>query len=281
MHDSDIIKIENLCVQFALQTNVVEAVKGVSFSIKDKETLALVGESGSGKSVTAMSILRLNEYSGGTYSSGTIKFKNKNGNIIDILSLDKQELRKVRGNEIAMIFQEPMSSLNPVLTIGLQIIESIILHQNVDYTKGKEIAVNLLNLVRIPEPAKQLNQYPHHFSGGMRQRLMIAMALSCKPKLLIADEPSTALDVTIQAQIIDLIKLLQNEVGMAVLFITHDMGVVAEVADRVIVMYEGNIVEEGPVKEIFYQPTHEYTKRLINAVPKLGSMKGKELPEKF
>ena len=281
MHDSDIIKIENLCVQFALQTNVVEAVKGVSFSIKDKETLALVGESGSGKSVTAMSILRLNEYSGGTYPSGTIKFKNKNGNIIDILSLDKQELRKVRGNEIAMIFQEPMSSLNPVLTIGLQIIESIILHQNVDYTKGKEIAVNLLNLVRIPEPAKQLNQYPHHFSGGMRQRLMIAMALSCKPKLLIADEPSTALDVTIQAQIIDLIRLLQNEVGMAVLFITHDMGVVAEVADRVIVMYEGNIVEEGPVKEIFYHPTHEYTKRLINAVPKLGSMKGKELPEKF
>ena len=281
MHDSDIIKIENLCVQFALQTNVVEAVRGVSFTIKDKETLALVGESGSGKSVTAMSILRLNEYSGGTYSSGTIKFKNKNGNIIDILSLDKQELRKVRGNEIAMIFQEPMSSLNPVLTIGLQIIESIILHQNVDYTKGKEIAVNLLNLVRIPEPAKQLNQYPHHFSGGMRQRLMIAMALSCKPKLLIADEPSTALDVTIQAQIIDLIKLLQNEVGMAVLFITHDMGVVAEVADRVIVMYEGNIVEEGLVKEIFYQPTHEYTKRLINAVPKLGSMKGKELPEKF
>ena len=281
MHDSDIIKIENLCVQFALQTNVVEAVRGVSFSIKDKETLALVGESGSGKSVTAMSILRLNEYSGGTYPSGTIKFKSKNGNIIDILSLDKQELRKVRGNEIAMIFQEPMSSLNPVLTIGLQIIESIILHQNVDYTKGKEIAVNLLNLVRIPEPAKQLNQYPHHFSGGMRQRLMIAMALSCKPKLLIADEPSTALDVTIQAQIIDLIRLLQNEVGMAVLFITHDMGVVAEVADRVIVMYEGNIVEEGPVKEIFYQPTHEYTKRLINAVPKLGSMKGKELPEKF
>ena len=281
MHDSDIIKIENLCVQFALQTNVVEAVRGVSFSIKDKETLALVGESGSGKSVTAMSILRLNEYSGGTYPSGTIKFKNKIGNIIDILSLDKQELRKVRGNEIAMIFQEPMSSLNPVLTIGLQIIESIILHQNVDYTKGKEIAVNLLNLVRIPEPAKQLNQYPHHFSGGMRQRLMIAMALSCKPKLLIADEPSTALDVTIQAQIIDLIRLLQNEVGMAVLFITHDMGVVAEVADRVIVMYEGNIVEEGPVKEIFYQPTHEYTKRLINAVPKLGSMKGKELPEKF
>ena len=281
MRDTDIIQIENLCVQFALQTIVVEAVKGVSFSIKDKETLALVGESGSGKSVTAMSLLRLNEYSGGIYPSGEIKFKNKNGNIIDILSLDKQNLRKIRGNEIAMIFQEPMSSLNPVLTIGSQIIESIILHQNVDYTKGKEIAVNLLNLVRIPEPAKQLSQYPHHFSGGMRQRLMIAMALSCKPKLLIADEPSTALDVTIQAQIIDLIRLLQNEVGMAVLFITHDMGVVAEVADRVIVMYEGNIVEEGPVKEIFYQPTHEYTKRLISAVPKLGSMKGKELPEKF
>ena len=276
-----IVEVKDLRVFFPQDGPPIKAVDGVSFRIAEGETLAIVGESGSGKSVSAMALMRLNDISNGYMPSGSVDFRLKDGNVVDIAKLSERELQKIRGNEISMIFQEPMSSLNPVLTIGFQISEAFILHQGLSIEEAKKKSVEMLRLVRIPEPERQINQYPHHFSGGMRQRVMIAMALSCRPKLLIADEPSTALDVTIQAQIIDLIKSLQEEIGMAVLFITHDMGVVAEVADRIIVMLKGNIVEEGNPEEIFFNSQHEYTKTLINSVPTLGSMKGKDRPEKF
>lgn len=276
-----LLEANNLSVYFDSDTGVIKAVDDISFTIKYGETLALVGESGSGKSVLAMSLMRLNEITNGYIPNGSIKFNLSNNEIVDIVSLKDIRLQKIRGNEISMIFQEPMTSLNPVLTIGKQISESIELHQKLNKEDTRKKTVEMLNLVRIPEPEKQYNQYPHHFSGGMRQRVMIAMALSCRPKLLIADEPTTALDVTIQSQILSLIKNLQNQLGMAILFITHDMGVVAEVADRVIVMLNGKIVEEGIPKQIFHSPVKEYTKNLINSVPKLGSMRGKSNPEKF
>ena len=276
-----IVEVKDLRVFFPQDGPPIKAVDGVSFRIAEGETLAIVGESGSGKSVSAMALMRLNDISNGYMPSGSVDFNLKDGNTVDIAKLSEKELQKIRGNEISMIFQEPMSSLNPVLTIGFQISEAFILHQGLSSEEAEKKSVEMLRLVRIPEPERQINQYPHHFSGGMRQRVMIAMALSCRPKLLIADEPSTALDVTIQAQIIDLIKSLQEEIGMAVLFITHDMGVVAEVADRIIVMLKGNIVEEGNPDEIFFNSQHEYTKTLINSVPTLGSMKGKDRPEKF
>jgi len=276
-----LLEANNLSVYFDSDTGVIKAVDDISFTIKYGETLALVGESGSGKSVLAMSLMRLNEITNGYIPNGSIKFNLSNNEIVDIVSLKDIRLQKIRGNEISMIFQEPMTSLNPVLTIGKQISESIELHQKLNKEDARKKTVEMLNLVRIPEPEKQYNQYPHHFSGGMRQRVMIAMALSCRPKLLIADEPTTALDVTIQSQILSLIKNLQNQLGMAILFITHDMGVVAEVADRVIVMLNGKIVEEGIPKQIFHSPVKEYTKNLINSVPKLGSMRGKSNPEKF
>ena len=276
-----LLEANNLSVYFDSDTGVIKAVDDISFTIKYGETLALVGESGSGKSVLAMSLMRLNEITNGYIANGSIKFNLSNNEIVDIVSLKDIRLQKIRGNEISMIFQEPMTSLNPVLTIGKQISESIELHQKLNKEDTRKKTVEMLNLVRIPEPEKQYNQYPHHFSGGMRQRVMIAMALSCRPKLLIADEPTTALDVTIQSQILSLIKNLQNQLGMAILFITHDMGVVAEVADRVIVMLNGKIVEEGIPKQIFHSPVKEYTKNLINSVPKLGSMRGKSNPEKF
>lgn len=276
-----LLEANNLSVYFDSDTGVIKAVDDISFTIRYGETLALVGESGSGKSVLAMSLMRLNEITNGYIANGSIKFNLSNNEIVDIVSLKDIRLQKIRGNEISMIFQEPMTSLNPVLTIGKQISESIELHQKLNKEDTRKKTVEMLNLVRIPEPEKQYNQYPHHFSGGMRQRVMIAMALSCQPKLLIADEPTTALDVTIQSQILSLIKNLQNQLGMAILFITHDMGVVAEVADRVIVMLNGKIVEEGIPKQIFHSPVKEYTKNLINSVPKLGSMRGKSNPEKF
>jgi glutathione transport system ATP-binding protein len=276
-----LLEANNLSVYFDSDTGVIKAVDDISFTIKYGETLALVGESGSGKSVLAMSLMRLNEITNGYIPNGSIKFNLSNNEIVDIVSLKDIRLQKIRGNEISMIFQEPMTSLNPVLTIGKQISESIELHQKLNKEDARKKTVEMLNLVRIPAPEKQYNQYPHHFSGGMRQRVMIAMALSCRPKLLIADEPTTALDVTIQSQILSLIKNLQNQLGMAILFITHDMGVVAEVADRVIVMLNGKIVEEGIPKQIFHSPVKEYTKNLINSVPKLGSMRGKSNPEKF
>jgi len=278
---NNLLEANNLSVYFDTDDGVIKAVEGISFTIKQGETLALVGESGSGKSVSAMSLMRLNEITNGYIASGSIKFCLSNKEMVDIVSLKDDSLQKIRGNEISMIFQEPMTSLNPVLTIGRQISESIELHQKLNKEDAKNKTVEMLSLVRIPEPEKQYNQYPHHFSGGMRQRVMIAMALSCRPKLLIADEPTTALDVTIQSQILSLIKNLQNQFGMAILFITHDMGVVAEVADRVIVMFNGKIVEEGGPKKIFHNPAEEYTKKLINSVPKLGSMRGKNNPEKF
>ena len=281
MEIGNLLEVNDLSVYFDSDDDVIKAVDGISFKIKQGETLAIVGESGSGKSVSAMSLMRLNEIINGYIASGSINFSLSNNETVDIVSLKDFRLQKIRGNEISMIFQEPMTSLNPVLTIGKQISESIELHQKLNKEDARKKTVEMLKLVRIPEPEKQYNQYPHHFSGGMRQRVMIAMALSCRPKLLIADEPTTALDVTIQAQILSLIKNLQNQLGMAILFITHDMGVVAEVADRVIVMLNGKIVEEGIPKQIFHRPVKEYTKNLINSVPKLGSMRGKSNPEKF
>ena len=281
MNENCIVNIENLRVHFPVNKELVKAVEGVSFSINQGETLAVVGESGSGKSVTAMSILRLNDMAGAKMPTGSIKLRLKNNDVVDMFETTEKDLVNIRGNHVSMIFQEPMTCLNPVLTVGLQISEAIMIHQGLNEEKARDKTLEMLNLVRIPDPNKVINSYPHHFSGGMRQRVMIAMALSCRPQLLIADEPTTALDVTIQAQIIDLIKLLQNEIGMAVLFITHDMAVVAEVADRVIVMKNGKIVEQDDVDTIFHNPDHPYTKKLINAVPQIGSMKGKDFPEMF
>ena len=276
-----VIKVKDLKVHFNLKDQVVKAVDGVSFDIKKGETIAIVGESGSGKSVTALSLMRLIDYSGGNIVSGEINLETKNKLNLDLVQQGQEVMKDIRGNDVSMIFQEPMTSLNPVFTIRMQMTETIIKHQRKTKAEALEIALEMLKLVRIPEPEKRLNQYPHELSGGMRQRVMIAMALSCKPSLLIADEPTTALDVTIQAQILDLIKLLQRDIGMSVIFITHDMGVVAEIADRVVVMFSGKKVEEGSALEIFNNPQHPYTKSLLAAVPKLGSMKGKLLPAKF
>ena len=281
MDGNRLIEVDDLRVYFPLEDETVKAVEGVSWHIDKGETLAVVGESGSGKSVTAMSLMRLTDYAGGKIMSGTVNFRRKNGNVLDLAAQPQEVMRDIRGNDISMIFQDPMTSLNPVFTVGMQIAEAIILHQGKTEQEALEIALEMLKLVRIPEPEKQLTQYPHQLSGGMRQRVMIAMALSCRPSLLIADEPTTALDVTIQAQILDLIKLLQRDIGMSVMFITHDMAVVAEVADRVVVMLRGEKVEEGPAMEVFHDPQHPYTKALLSAVPRLGSMTGRTLPAKF
>ena len=281
MDEKRLIEVDDLRVYFPLEDETVKAVEGVSWHIDKGETLAVVGESGSGKSVTAMSLMRLTDYAGGKIMSGTANFRRKNGATVDLASEKQDVMRNIRGNDISMIFQEPMTSLNPVFTVGMQIAEAIILHQGKTEEEALDMALEMLKLVRIPEPEKQLTQYPHQLSGGMRQRVMIAMALSCRPSLLIADEPTTALDVTIQAQILGLIKKLQQDIGMSVMFITHDMGVVAEVADRVFVMLRGEKFEEGPAVEIFHNPQHPYTKALLSAVPKLGSMNGRTLPAKF
>ena len=281
MDEKRLIEVDDLRVYFPLEDETVKAVEGVSWHIDKGETLAVVGESGSGKSVTAMSLMRLTDYAEGKIMSGTANFRRKNGATVDLASERQDVMRNIRGNDISMIFQEPMTSLNPVFTVGMQIAEAIILHQGKTEEEALDMALEMLKLVRIPEPEKQLTQYPHQLSGGMRQRVMIAMALSCRPSLLIADEPTTALDVTIQAQILGLIKKLQQDIGMSVMFITHDMGVVAEVADRVVVMLRGEKVEEGPAVEIFHNPQHPYTKALLSAVPKLCSMNGRTLPAKF
>ena len=279
---SRVLQVDDLHVHFPLEFGrVVKAVRGVSFHIDRGETLAIVGESGSGKSVSAMSVMRLNDYMHAQYPSGKITMTPGGGQPIDVLNASQSFMQDVRGQHVSMIFQEPMTSLNPVLKNGFQVTEAILRHQDVTEDEARKRALELFDLVRIPESIKRFGQYPHQLSGGMRQRVMIAMALACRPSLLIADEPTTALDVTIQAQILDLIKMLQKEIGMAVLFITHDMGVVAEVADRVAVMLLGRKVEEGTAEEIFHRPQHPYTQALLNAVPRLGSMQGKDLPEKF
>src|SRR5271170_6413687 len=276
-----VLAVSALAVEFRTSERTVSAVRDVSFSVGRAETVAIVGESGSGKSVTALSVLRLVEHGGGRILAGKLEFQRPAGQRIDLVQADAATLRSIRGAEIAMIFQEPMTSLNPVYTVGEQIAESIRLHQHQDYAAARAEARRMLEQVRIPEAAQVAGRYPHQLSGGMRQRVMIAMALSCKPALLIADEPTTALDVTIQAQILELIRRLQSEMHMAVIFITHDMGVVAEVAERVLVMYRGEIVEQGSADAIFHAPRNPYTRALLAAVPSLGSMTGTDLPARF
>src|SRR5919107_1760586 len=260
-----LLEVENLQVHFRTPEGVNRAVDGVSFSVAEGETLAIVGESGCGKSVTANSILRLVPEPPGKIA-GSIRFDGTN-----LLTLRDRQMREIRGNHISMIFQEPMTSLNPVLTVGRQLRETLSLHQGLDREAADNRAFEMLTLVGIPEARRRLREYPHQLSGGMRQRVMIAMALACSPRLLIADEPTTALDVTIQAQILDLMRDLKRRVGAAIVLITHDLGVVAEVAERVMVMYAGRKVEEAPVAELFRSPRHPYTQGLLGAVPKLGS----------
>ena len=274
-----IARIENLRVSFETKDGPVVGVKDVSFEINPGETVCIVGESGSGKSVSSLSLMRLIEYGGGTIAGGRLIFDRKDGKELDLASADQSLMRTIRGNEIGMIFQEPMTALNPVFTVGRQLAEGLMLHKGMKKGEAMRKAVELLREVRIPEPERRIKQYPHELSGGMRQRVVIAMALACEPRLLIADEPTTALDVTIQAEILALMDRLKRETGTAVMFITHDMAVVAQMADRVVVMFRGNKVEEGPVEQIFAAPKHDYTKALLAAVPKLGEMTGKPLPE--
>ena len=258
-----LLKVNNLKTYFFTDDGVVKAVDGVDFEVYPGETLGIVGESGCGKSVTSLSILRLLDEKG-KIVDGEIIFEGK-----DLVKLDENKMREIRGNDIAMIFQEPMVALNPVYTVGDQIMEAIILHQKVHKDEARKIAIDMLRKVGIPEPEKRVDEYPHELSGGMRQRAMIAMALSCHPKLLIADEPTTALDVTIQAQILELMKQLQKDLGMAIIMITHDLGVIAEISDRVAVMYAGKMVEYTDVKRLFKNPKHPYTWALLNAIPRL------------
>ncbi|WP_321938842.1 dipeptide ABC transporter ATP-binding protein [Paraburkholderia sp. J8-2] len=276
-----VIDVRDLRVSFKRGASTFEAVRNLSFHVDRGETLAIVGESGSGKSVTSLSLMRLVEHGGGSIAGGSIELRRRNGSVLDLTRASASTMRSVRGADIAMIFQEPMTSLNPVFTVGNQISEAIALHQQMNATQARAETLRLLDLVRIPEARRVMERYPHQLSGGMRQRVMIAMALSCKPALLIADEPTTALDVTIQAQILQLIRGLQDEMDMGVVFITHDMGVVAEVADRILVMYRGEKVEEGASDTLFAAPSHRYTQALLAAVPKLGAMQGTDLPEKF
>ncbi|WHQ74415.1 dipeptide ABC transporter ATP-binding protein [Pantoea sp. Lij88] len=275
-----VLAVRDLNVRFQHEGTVTDAVRHLSLDLFRGETLALVGESGSGKSVTSLALMRLIEQAGGIVS-GEVQLRRRNGDVLDLMRASKGQMRRVRGADMAMIFQEPMTSLNPVFSVGEQIAESIRLHQGLSHAGALAEARRMLDLVRIPDAHNVLSRFPHQLSGGMRQRVMIAMALCCKPALLIADEPTTALDVTIQAQILQLIRVLQKEMQMGVIFITHDMGVVAEMADRVQVMYRGEVVENAPVAELFSAPQQPYTQALLAAVPRLGSMQGQPLPAKF
>lgn len=266
------LEVKNLSVHFSTADGHVKAVDNISFSIKPGETLGIVGESGSGKSVSALSIMQLNASPPCSYPSGEILFEGK-----DLLKTSEKELQRIRGNEIAMIFQDPMTSLNPVFTVGKQLIESIRKHQKVSKKEAKLRAIQMLTDVGIADPDKRMKEYPHQFSGGMRQRVMIAMALSCNPKLLIADEPTTALDVTIQAQLLELMSSLQEKYGMAIIMITHDLGVVARIADRIIVMYGGTVVEEGSTNDLFYEPLMPYSWSLLQSLPSSNQRKGDRL----
>ncbi len=267
-----LLEIKDLTVRFYTSDGVVKAVNGVSYQLHEGETLGVVGESGCGKSVHARSIMRLIPIPPGKIEKGEIWFDGR-----DLLKLPKNDMYQIRGPEIAMVFQDPMTFLNPVLTVGFQIVEAIKLHQNLDKKEAYEKAGELLTLVGIPEAAQRLNDYPHQFSGGMRQRAMIAMSLSCNPRLLIADEPTTALDVTIQAQIVDLVKRLQRQLGMAVMWITHDLGVAASLVKKVNVMYAGYLVERGSAKDIFKRPLHPYTQGLLASIPRLDQKPGSTL----
>jgi len=280
MLDSDrpLVSIDNLRVEFKGEDGPIVAVENVSFAIAPGETVCVVGESGSGKSVTSLSLMRLVEFGGGEITGGRLEFARDSGTT-DLAHADPDTMRSIRGDEIGMIFQEPMTSLNPVFTIERQMTDGLRVHRGLSAGEARARALELLQQVRIPEPERRMKQYPHELSGGMRQRVVIAMAMACEPRLLIADEPTTALDVTIQAEILSLIDRLKRETGMAVLFITHDMAVVAQMADRVVVMFRGNLVEEGPVEEIFANPKQDYTRALLAAVPRLGEMRGKPVPE--
>ncbi|SHH66926.1 glutathione transport system ATP-binding protein [Pollutimonas bauzanensis] len=279
--DDRVLQVENLSVQFKGAERSIDAVKNLSFHVDRGETLAIVGESGSGKSVTSLALMRLVEYGGGRIIGGRVLFRRRNRQMVDMAAASGKTLRSLRGADMAMIFQEPMTSLNPIFPVGEQIAESIRLHQGLGRGQALARALQMLDQVRIPDARNVLGRYPHQLSGGMRQRVMIAMALACKPALLIADEPTTALDVTIQAQILQLIRELQREMNMGVIFITHDMGVVAEVADRVLVMLRGDSVETGSAQQVFATPRHAYTQSLLAAVPRLGSMRGTDEPEHF
>jgi peptide/nickel transport system ATP-binding protein len=264
-----VLEVEGLRTELSSGRGVIKAVDGVSLSLRRGETLAIVGESGCGKSMTALSIMRLVPEPPGKIVGGSIKLEGR-----ELLTLDEAAMRAVRGNDISMIFQEPMTSLNPVLTIGSQISEAVRLHQDLSKSAAMDKAVDMLRLVRIPEPAQRASEYPHQLSGGMRQRVMIAMALACNPKVLLADEPTTALDVTIQAQILDLVLALQRELGTAIILITHDLGVVAETAQRVVVMYAGRKIEEATVEALFAEPQHPYTHGLLASIPRLALIAG-------
>ncbi|MGE5257444.1 MAG: ABC transporter ATP-binding protein [Hyphomicrobiales bacterium] len=270
--DEILLEVKHLKTYFFLDEGVSQAVDGMDFLIHRGKTLGMIGESGCGKSVSALSVLQLIPDPPGKIISGEILFERQ-----DLLNKSRDEIKKIRGNEISMIFQEPMTSLNPVFTIGDQIMEPILLHQGVAKARARQMAIEMLDLVGIPSPAKRVDEYPHQLSGGMRQRAMIAMALSCKPKLLIADEPTTALDVTIQAQILALIKRIKNEIGMAVLMITHDLGVIAETAEDVVVAYAGKAVEYADVLTIFKSPAHPYTQALYNSIPRLTDTQKRRL----
>jgi len=267
-----LLEVKNLRTQFFTQDGVVNAVNGISYTLNEGETLGIVGESGCGKSVGVMSLIRLIPSPPGKVAGGEVWFDGQ-----DLLKASDDQIRAIRGNKISMIFQDPMTSLNPVLTIGRQIGEALELHLGMDKKQARQRTIELLELVGIPSAADRIDNYPHQFSGGMRQRVMIAMGLSCNPQLLIADEPTTALDVTIQAQIVDLVKRLRDEIGMAIIWITHDLGVVAGLADRVIVMYAGYIVEEAPIKELYHNPRHPYTLGLLGSLPRLDA----DRPEKL
>jgi oligopeptide/dipeptide ABC transporter ATP-binding protein len=267
-----LLEIDNLQTHFFTSAGVVKAVDGVSYTVEQGETVAVVGESGSGKSVTAMSIMRLIPWPPGKIVGGSVNFDGK-----DLLALTEDQMRDIRGRDIGMIFQEPMTSLNPVLTIGLQLTEPMIAHLDMSEEAAMEKAAKLLDLVGISEPKRRLSQYPHHLSGGMRQRVVIAMALACDPKLIIADEPTTALDVTIQAQILELMKNLTRDLGVAMIIITHNLGVVARYADRVNVMYAGRIIESGTATEIYHKPRHPYTLALLKSVPRMDRQRSEKL----
>jgi oligopeptide transport system ATP-binding protein len=261
---SKLLQVRDLETRFYTQDGVVKAVNGVTYNLDEGETLGIVGESGCGKSVSVLSMMKLIPSPPGKITGGEVLFEDR-----DLLKMDADEIRHIRGNRLAMIFQDPMTSLNPVLTIGRQVGEALEVHMGMDKTQARRRSIELLDMVGIPQADQRIRDYPHQFSGGMRQRVMIAMALSCNPQILIADEPTTALDVTIQAQIVDLVKRLQDEIGMAVIWITHDLGVVAGLVNRVNVMYAGFIVETGPVKDIYARPRHPYTIGLLGSLPRL------------